>query len=325
MRGDRIQFGLMLANRGVTFGATTPAQMLEMAEIAERSGLYASVWAGDSLLGRPRMESITLLSAVAARTQRVRLGPGCMSSFPLRDPVQLAYQWASLDLISAGRTILVACTGIGPLEGHQAEARQYGVTPGDRAGRLVESIQVLQRLWTEDHVTFTGKYYLLDDVSVGPKPAQQPHPPIWIANNPKGSPALVERLYLRVARHADGWFCGADGPEAFVRGWAGIQEQARQLGRDPSELETALYHNINVNDDREAAYDETKRFMDLYYETDYRREALDRVVTYGPAEECIAKLRRYAAAGMGTITLRCTSWDQLGQLRRCLEEVLPFV
>ena len=65
--------------------------------------------------------------------------------------------------------------------------------------------------------------------------------------------------------------------------------------------------------------------MDVYYETDYRREALDRVVTYGPPAECIAKLRRYAAAGMGTITLRCTSWDQIGQLRRCVEEVLPFV
>ena len=86
-----------------------------MSEIAEQSGCYQSVWVGDSLLGKPRMESIALLAGVAARTKKVRLGPACMASFPLRDPVLLAYQWASLDLLAAGRTILVVCTGIGNL------------------------------------------------------------------------------------------------------------------------------------------------------------------------------------------------------------------
>src|SRR5690242_11582433 len=110
------------------------------------------------------MESVAVLCGVAARTRRVRLGTGCMASFPLRDPLQLAYQWASLDLIAEGRTVLVACTGIGPLEGHQAEGRHYGLSPGGRAGRLVEGVQVIRRLWTEDRVTFHGKYYQLDDV-----------------------------------------------------------------------------------------------------------------------------------------------------------------
>src|SRR6266852_6162541 len=120
-----MQFGLTLPNRGVLFGVTTPEQMLQMAEIADRSNVFESVWVGDSLLGKPRMESMTLLSAIAARTSRVRLGPACMASFPLRDPVLLAYQWGSLDLLAGGRTVLVACTGIVAQSGYEIEQATY--------------------------------------------------------------------------------------------------------------------------------------------------------------------------------------------------------
>src|SRR6202048_5095604 len=153
-----MRFGLTLPNRGVLFGVTTPEQMLRMAQIADESDVFQSVWVGDSLLGKPRMESIVLLGGIAARTKRVRLGPACMASFTLRDPVLLAYQWASLDLLAEGRTILVACTGIVPQDGGRIEGELYGLTPGDRVGRLVEWIELVKRLWTEDSVTFSGKH-----------------------------------------------------------------------------------------------------------------------------------------------------------------------
>src|SRR4051812_16771757 len=104
-----MKFGLILANRGVVYGLITCEQLIQMAEIADRSDLFQSVWVGDSLLGKPRLESVALLSAIAGRTRRVRLGPSCMASVTLRDPVLLAYQWASLDLIAGGRTILMGC------------------------------------------------------------------------------------------------------------------------------------------------------------------------------------------------------------------------
>ena len=176
--------GLTLPNRGVLFGATTPEQMLQMAEIADRSGLFQSVWVGDSLLGKPRMESITLLAGIAARTKRVRIGPACMASIPLRDPVLLAYQWASLDLLAGGRTVLVGCTGIVPQEGGRIRGRASTRSrTKDRAGRLVEWITLLKRLWTEDHVTFEGEHYRFTDITIEPKPAAKPRPPIWIASN----------------------------------------------------------------------------------------------------------------------------------------------
>src|ERR1700730_6210441 len=101
-----MRFGLTWPNRGVLFGVTTPEQMLRMAQIADESDVFQLVWVGDSLLGKPRMESIVLLGGVAARTRRVRLGPACMARFPSRDPVLLAYQWASLALLPGGRTAL---------------------------------------------------------------------------------------------------------------------------------------------------------------------------------------------------------------------------
>src|SRR5437879_6053097 len=118
---------LTLANRGVAFGVTSPAQLLQMAEIADSSGALQSLFVGDSLIAIPRLESLMLLAALAARTKSVRLGTACMSSFTLRDPVLLAHQWAALDLLSGGRTILIACTGIVPQAGFAAEQKLYGV------------------------------------------------------------------------------------------------------------------------------------------------------------------------------------------------------
>src|SRR5437764_11769999 len=114
MAEREVRWGLSLPNRGVLFGMTTVAELLELSEMAEASGFYDSVWVGDSLLAKPRLESIALLSALAARSRRLRLGPACMASFPLRDALVLAAQWASLDLIAEGRTILAVCLGGNP-------------------------------------------------------------------------------------------------------------------------------------------------------------------------------------------------------------------
>src|SRR5262252_8402876 len=187
-----MKIGLTLPNRGVLFGAVTAEQMLQLAERADASDRIHSVWVGDSLLGKPRVESIALLAAVAGRTRRVRLGTACMASFPLRDPVLLAYQWASLDVIAGGRTVLVVCTGIVPQEGGRVEGELYGLQRRDRVSRMVEWIQVLRLLWTAERASFQGEHYRFEDVTIEPRPVARPHPPIWIANNAVGDRALIE-------------------------------------------------------------------------------------------------------------------------------------
>src|SRR6266581_4716456 len=107
----RSSFGLILANRAVVLGAVKVSDLLDLTAQAERSGFFDAVWAGDSLLAKPRLESVTLLSALASVTTKLRLGVGCMATFVHRHPVMLAHQWASLDVLSGGRSLLAACLG----------------------------------------------------------------------------------------------------------------------------------------------------------------------------------------------------------------------
>ena len=136
MTASTMKLGLLLPNQGVVFGATTVAELLQLAEIAEASGLFDAVFVGDNLLAKPRLESVTTLAALAARTSKVRLGTACMASFPLRNPIVLAAQWAALDNISEGRALLVVCIGGGGARRrrgrggpHRAERARAG---GDR-------------------------------------------------------------------------------------------------------------------------------------------------------------------------------------------------
>jgi alkanesulfonate monooxygenase SsuD/methylene tetrahydromethanopterin reductase-like flavin-dependent oxidoreductase (luciferase family) len=320
-----MKIGLTLPNRGVLFGVTTADQLVALAERADQSGAFQSVWVGDSLLGKPRMESITLLSGIAARTRRVRLGAACMASFPLRDPVLLAYQWASLDLLAGGRTVLVACTGIVEQEGGKVEGQLYGLQPRDRVKRLIEWIGLIKRLWTEDRVTFAGDYYRCENVTIEPKPAAKPRPPIWIANNARGDRALIERTHLRVVNHADGWQTSISDPEDVEWRLRDIRQKAQAKGRDPSEIETHLYHNINVNEDRAAALDESKRFLETYYSMPFDPHRVASWTAAGSPAECVEHLRVYERMGIDEVTLRMSSWDQAGQFQRLLHEVLPLL
>ena len=101
-----VKYGISLSNRSVVTGDKTVEELVRMAVTAENSGVFDGVWVGDNLLSKPRFDYLVLLSAIAARTSRVKLGTICMASFPLRNPVQLAIQWASLDVLSGGRTVL---------------------------------------------------------------------------------------------------------------------------------------------------------------------------------------------------------------------------
>jgi alkanesulfonate monooxygenase SsuD/methylene tetrahydromethanopterin reductase-like flavin-dependent oxidoreductase (luciferase family) len=318
-----VKVGLTLPNAGVNFGATTPEQLLEMARIADQSDLFEFVWVGDSLLAKPRMESMVLLSALAGQTRRVRLGVACMASFTIRDPILLAYQWASLDLLARGRTVLVACTGINP-QG-QVESEMYGVRPRDRVKRLIEWIQVLKALWTQDQATFAGEIYRFSDITIAPKPAAKPHPPIWIANDPRSTRERAERTHKRVATYADGWQTGMSALEHLDWHIDSIREHLAQLGRDPSRFDFSNYHNFNINPDRDAALAESKRFLDTYYSTDFPPDFVAAWTATGSPEQCIEHILEYQRLGFTDITLRATSWDQVGQLQRLMEDVLPFV
>ena len=100
------KFGIVLSSRGVFKGWQTPEEFLQLAEMVDSSEGFSHVWVGDTIMSKPRAESITMMAGIAARTKRVKIGVACMASFSSRNPVVLAYQWASLDVLSGGRMIL---------------------------------------------------------------------------------------------------------------------------------------------------------------------------------------------------------------------------
>src|SRR5215510_235111 len=106
-----VRFGLSVPNRGLVIGAGNPKDLVSMCEAADDSELFDAVFTGDNLISKPRLDAIVFLSLVAGRTRRVTLGTACMASFVFRHPIVLANQWAALDLLSDGRTLLVACIG----------------------------------------------------------------------------------------------------------------------------------------------------------------------------------------------------------------------
>ena len=331
--GRQMSFGLILANRAVVLGAIKARDLFDISVAAENAGVFDTLWVGDSLLAKPRLESVTLLSTLAGVTSRMKLAVGCLATFVHRHPVMLAHQWASLDVLSGGRAWLAVCLG-GPDEMSPAQAREHaamGIRSGERVARLEEGIAILRALFGGKPATHKGEFYEFKDVKIEPAPIQQPCP-IWIASNPTGltwkggasaSSVAVERGLRRVARLADGWMTNKLSPDEFREQWSRVAAMAREEGRDPAALGSALYHNININEDRAAALEESKTFLDTYYSSKFSPAFVEGWTVAGPPRRCIEELRAYFAAGLGHMALRLTSWDQAGQLRRFLEEVAP--
>ena len=324
MRRLPIKWGLSLPNRGALFGLAEIDELIECAAVAERSGVFESVWVGDSLIHKPRLEAITMLAALATHTKTVRLGTICMASFPVRHPVLLAIQWASLDQISKGRALLGVCIG----GAHEGELRAFNVKREERVGRMKEGIELLRAIWSDEEVHHRGKYYTLENYNIVPKPVQKP-PPIWIAVSPEREQVgdkVVDQAMRRVGTLADGYITMGVTGEEFAKRWRVIESAAKEAGKDLSRFECAIHGMVNINDDKQTAYGEAKDYFNHYYGPTYPPESLIKVwLAHGPPKDCARLIQEWIDMGITTPVLRFTSKDQLGQVRRFMDEVLPLL
>ncbi len=324
----KAKFGLSLSTRAVLFDWGTLDDLLDMAGIAEESGCFDGVWVGDNLLSKPRIEAIVTLSAMAARTRKVRLGTVCLASFPMRDPILFALQWASLDVLSKGRTILAVCNGgsmhDGPQFAHELEV--MGVRSGERPGRVVEGIAILRRLWGDGPVSHAGRFHQFSEVDLQPKPIQSPMP-IHLAVNPKGDEVdgrTMERILRRVAAHADGWQTDGTPAETFRTRFDRIRDYAAELGRDTAAFDGSLHMMVNIEEDRDRAFEEATTFLTSYYGAGHiSRDRAETWLAYGSPQQVVDKIAAYIEAGCTMPILRFVSARPREQLQRCIEEVLP--
>ena len=277
---------------------------------------YACTW----------LEPMAMLAALAGVTRTIRLGTMVLV-LPLRNPAYFAKEWATLDLLSGGRSIL----GLG-VGWHEEEFALMGVPYKERGPRMNEAIEVLKALWAGDHVTYEGKYYRFRDLTIDPKPAQLPHPPIWIGGGTQPSERIyaqtvpnIDPVLRRIAKYADVWVPHSSSTPEMVKGdWDKVQRFAREAGRDPKAIGRVYSNFIWVLKKGEPPQSAVERFkvysgMDLEYWRTY--------YLLGTAEELAERISARIAAldhGVDWIVLNPLDWG-LEQLELIAGEVLPRV
>jgi alkanesulfonate monooxygenase SsuD/methylene tetrahydromethanopterin reductase-like flavin-dependent oxidoreductase (luciferase family) len=307
--------GVLLPTRGVLVYAKAGRPRVElnwqMAETAERIG-YDSVWVGDSITSKPRLEPLAVMAALAARTHRVKIGTAVMLN-ALRHPVHLAHSISTIDNISDGRVILGLGAGRSNNQMFVDEHAAVGVPIEERADRMEESIDVLRKLWTEDDVSNPEGFYPLSGMTLEPRPVQHPVP-IWLSSN------WVQRGLRRVAERGDGWITNVPSTEMFTKCWDKIEEKGQELGRDVSRIPRALYISVNLNDEDEAL-SEGDGFMRAYYGIPYEVVSKQLLCVFGPAQKAIDAIKRYKEAGADYFIVRFASPNQMQQLEKFTELV----
>jgi alkanesulfonate monooxygenase SsuD/methylene tetrahydromethanopterin reductase-like flavin-dependent oxidoreductase (luciferase family) len=338
MSGGPIAFGVNLNNREPLIAPDYDLGMLlDLSEQVEAHG-FDSVWVGDSLFSKPRYEPISLLSAISQRTSRVGLGTACMVS-STRNPLYLALEWATLDVLSKGRTILG--TGMGnPEQGVRREFEALGLDYVKRGTLFEEGLAVLRELWTEGRTSFKGTFLDYDDVGfysgteMAPlMPVQQP-PPIWVVSNPRlkgdAPPEVIERRLeaacRRIVTYGDGWMtcCRAQHPEELVDQLKAIEGWADANGGDFSRLTISYQVTMNIGESAEEARHAFGEYISKYYPELSQAMDLSNWGPVGTPDEIAAWIRTFADAGVDHFICRFGAIDQFGQVERFAKEVLPL-
>ena len=241
---------------------------LEQVRLAAAVG-FDSVWASQHYLSAPfsYFQPIPVLSRVAAESGTMSLGTGVLL-LPLHHPVEIAEQIATLDVICGGRFIF----GVG-LGYRDVENQAMGQDPRERASRLTEALEVIERLWTGEPVSYTGRHFTLDNVRISMPPQQRPRPPIWMAANADGG-------VKRAARLGDAWLMNPHTTlETLERQLALFRETRQALGKRPA-AEIPLIKECYVAPDRAAAVAEARPYLGPKYEA-YRQWEQDKALPAG--------------------------------------------
>ena len=290
-------------------GGGDPGFLRELVEVGDRYG-YDSIWLSDRIVSdRFSLEPMIALSMVAAYSDRMKFGTSVLA-MPLRNPVVLAKQIATLDYLSQGR--FFPAVGLGQEEPEEYEA--CGVSKEDRGRRTDEAIRLMRRLWEEENVTHEGMFYSCHNVTITPKPFLEPSTPVWIG----GRSAAAAR---RVGRVGDGWLVSSATPEEIGEGREIMFSTAADHGREIEDDHVGVLLGYYVASSSEDAEAKAERYV-----TRARPGAhFTEYSALGSTEQICQTISRYVDAGAQKFVVRplCTAEETMEQLEIMGTEILP--
>jgi len=302
---------------------------------AARDAGFDLIVMGQHFLSTPfqEMQSLPALARLAAEAGTMRVG-ATVILLPLLNPVDVAEQVATLDVITEGRFIF----GVG-LGYREEENEAFGIAPKERVGRLVESLEVITRLWSGEEVTHHGRFFHLTRARMMLRPVQRPHPPIWFAAN-------NDAAVVRAARLGSAWVINPHAKLAVLERQMDVYRQALQEAGRPFPVELPIIKELYVAPDRRTALRECQPFLEAKYKAyaSWGQDAVmpggetfhqpfesllrDRFVLGSP-EECYEQLRPcWEKVGATALVLR-THWidmpaaQALDSMRLISDELLP--
>ncbi|WP_254525808.1 LLM class flavin-dependent oxidoreductase [Natrinema caseinilyticum] len=322
-----VSHGFVLPTRGVVLSADdsleqaarVDSEVIGLARRAEALG-FDGVWAGDSVLAKPRLEPLSTLAAVAGATESVTLGSAVYLP-QLRNPVHVAHQTATVDQVSGGRLALGVGVGVG--SGVATEHDQLDV-PYDRRGAVLdEGLEIIEGLWGDEPVSVDGEFFELEDADIGIRPCGSP-PPVYIASatfDPRDG--FPRQIRDRMAARGDGWLPIGMSAEMYEAGIERAREIVADAGRDASSFDGAYYQDVVIAETEAAAIEQARTFLERYYpswgelsDDDVRKRG-----AFGPPSVVADHLERYADAGVENFVTRFTASDQREQLQRFADVV----
>ena len=278
----KIRMGFGFAN----YPLDSPRSFFQWAEMLE-AGKVDSMWQSDRLISPDSyLESISMLATLAGCTEKIKFGMNAIVA-PLRDPLILAKQCATIDYLSNGR--LLPMFGVG--YPNAAEWAATGKSPDHRGSISNEMFELMALLWSQESVTFEGKYFQYKDATIAPRPIQQPLP-LWIGGQSKAAAK-------RTARVGSGWIGGAASPEDVGKTIRMIKDELSEVGRtiDEDHYGATIAYRIG------AAEDDAVVNSPFINRTGIGKVDVSPLLCIGDAQTLIDRIRAYVAEGASKFVL----------------------
>ena len=275
---------------------------------------YDSLWVWDHILlgvdpNFPIVDSLTLLTAIAARTTRIKLSTGILV-LPLRNPVLLAKQLSTMDQLSNGRLLMAMAVGW-----YKREFDAAGI-PFEQRGRIMDdNLEILKRFWMEDKVDGEWTNHKVSAGVMYPKPVQKPRPPLLIGG-------YVDKVLKRAAEKGDGWLTYFYKPESFAISWEKLRNFAAEAGKNPDELMNGAQLPIMVGNSRKDFEGPMMEWLNRDFDIAQGSLSTMDSAIMGTVDECVAQLKEHLAVGVQKIIFVPYKYE-MDQCEIIAKEIIP--